>query len=100
MEELKTKNPAVAAADEEPVYIRFRWWKEMWRRLRKNKMAVLCLIILLVMVILALFPQVFAPYGYDDQDMSRALMSPCAAFPLGTDQYGRCILSVNANLKL
>lgn len=93
MEELKRKNSSATGADEEPVYIRFRWWREIWRRLKKNKMAVLCLIILLIMVVLALFPQLFAPYGYDDQDMSRALTAPCAAFPLGTDQYGRCILS-------
>ena len=88
-----TEKKAMVQKSEEPVYIRFRWWKEVWRRLKKNKMAMVSLVILLIIVIWAIIPQVFAPYGYDDQDMSRSLQSPSWEFPLGTDQYGRCIFS-------
>ena len=88
-----TEKKAMVQKSEEPVYIRFRWWKEVWRRLKKNKMAVVSLIILLIIIAWAIAPNIFAPYGYDDQDMSRALQSPSFSFPLGTDQYGRCILS-------
>lgn len=90
----KDKNIGVQIpTDEEPKYIRFRWWKEVWRRLKKNKMAVVSIVILFIILLFALFPSVFARYGYDDQDMSRAFMSPCLEFPLGTDQFGRDVFS-------
>ena len=41
----------------------------------------------------AIFADVLAPYGYDDQDISRMLLPPCREFPLGTDNFGRDILS-------
>lgn len=90
--DVKKKKNAQGHADE-PEYIRFRWWKEVWRRLKKNKMAMVSLVILLIIAVCAIIPGVIAPYGYDDQDMSRALLSPSWDFPLGTDQYGRDILS-------
>lgn len=92
---VKTKKtaPAPIQNGDEPVYIRFRWWKEVWRRLKKNKMAMVSLAILLIILIFALIPQFIAPYGYDDQDMSRALQSPSMQHLLGTDQYGRDIFS-------
>lgn len=86
-------NKQTATQDNAPAYIRFRWWKEVWRRLKKNRMAIVSLLILLVLLIWAILPQVFAPYGYDDQDMSRALQSPSWDFPLGTDQFGRDVFS-------
>lgn len=89
----KAKQTAPVQSGDEPVYIRFRWWKEVWRRLKKNKMAMVSLVILLIIVIFALIPDVIAPYGYDDQDMSRALQSPSLQHLLGTDQYGRDIFS-------
>ena len=79
--------------NEEPVYVRFRLWKEVWRRLKKNKMAMVSLLILLVIVMFALFPSIIAPYGYDEQDMSRTFRSPCLRYLLGTDQYGRDVFS-------
>lgn len=87
------RRPVRSADGGEPEYIRFRWWKEVWRRLRKNKMALVSLFILLVIVLFALFPQVIAPYGYDDQDMTRTFQKPCLQYPLGTDQYGRDVFS-------
>lgn len=92
---VKTKKASSAPvkSGDEPVYIRFRWWKEVWRRLKKNKMAMVSLVILLIILIFALIPQFIAPYGYDDQDMSRALQSPSMQHLLGTDQYGRDIFS-------
>jgi len=92
---VKTKKtaPAPTQNGDEPVYIRFRWWKEVWRRLKKNKMAMVSLVILLIILIFALIPQFIAPFGYDDQDMGRALQSPSMQHLLGTDQYGRDIFS-------
>ena len=66
---------------------------EIWRRLCKNKMAVFGLIFLAFISLVAVFADVLAPYGYDDQDISRMLLAPCKEFPLGTDNFGRDILS-------
>ena len=37
-------------------------WKETWRRLKKNKTAILGLVILIVFVLVAIFADVIAPY--------------------------------------
>ena len=66
---------------------------ETWRRLCKSKLAVFGLIFITFIVLVAIFADVLAPYGYDDQDMSRMLIAPCKEFPLGTDDFGRDILS-------
>lgn len=66
---------------------------EIWRRLCKNKMAVFGLVFLIFISFVAIFADVLAPYGYDDQDISRMLLPPCREFPLGTDNFGRDILS-------
>ncbi|MDR1520312.1 MAG: ABC transporter permease [Planctomycetota bacterium] len=69
-------------------------WGEVWRRLKRNRMALIGLAILLAMVLLAIFADVVAPYGMDDQDpLERAFLSPSLEFPFGTDNLGRDILS-------
>lgn len=80
-------------AASEPQYIRFRWWKEVWRRLKKNKMAIAALIFLIIVAICAIVPGAIAPYGFDEQDMSKAFLGPSCEFILGTDSFGRCIFS-------
>lgn len=74
-------------------YVRFRWWKEVWRRLKKNKIAIVSLAFILLMCVFALFPNMVTKYGFDVQDMSKAFTAPGKEFPLGTDSFGRCILS-------
>ena len=66
---------------------------ETWRRLCKNKLAVFGLFFMVFITLVAIFAPVIAPYGYDDQDISRMLLAPCKEFPLGTDNFGRDILS-------
>lgn len=69
-------------------------WADVWRRLKRNKMAVAGLIILVLLILLAVFANVIAPYGFDEQDpVNRAFLAPCAEFPFGTDNLGRDILS-------
>ncbi len=69
-------------------------WGEMWVRLKRNRMALVGLGILLLMIVLAIFAHVVAPYGMDDQDpIERAFLSPSLDFPFGTDNLGRDILS-------
>ena len=51
------------------------------------------LVMLVVVVLAAIFADVVSPHGYAEQNLAAKLTGPCAEYPLGTDQYGRCILS-------
>lgn len=66
---------------------------DVWGRLKQNKAAVLGLFILVLLVFTAIFADKIAPYGFDDQDLKRTFIHPNAAFPFGTDNLGRDILS-------
>ena len=65
----------------------------VWRRLRKNKIAVVSMFLLLVIFLIAIFAPLLAPHSYDSTTPSRALEGPSKEYPLGTDRIGRCILS-------
>ena len=66
---------------------------EIWRRFKKNKQAIVGLIVQIIFILLAIFAKKIAPYWYDDQDASRAMIGPCAQYPFGTDNLGRDVLS-------
>lgn len=68
-------------------------WRDVWRRLRKNRMAMFGLCVLILLVFLAIFADVVAPYGYDDQNYSQMLELPSWQHVKGTDNYGRDIFS-------
>ena len=68
-------------------------WMDVWRRLRKNKAAMVGLVIILIMVFCAIFADVIAPYGYDDQNLREKMQFPNSQHLLGTDNFGRDILS-------
>ena len=50
-------------------------------------------IMLAVVILAALFAPRIALRDYAQMDLSLKFVAPCAQFPLGTDQYGRCIFS-------
>lgn len=70
-------------------------WVEVWRRLKRNKMAILGLVILVILVLLAVFADVIA--NYDNvvikQNLAHRLQGPSAAHWLGTDEFGRDIFA-------
>lgn len=68
-------------------------WADVWRRLRKNKMAMFGLIVIVILALVAIFADFIAPYGFDDQDLSRKFLLPCKDHLFGTDNFGRDILS-------
>ncbi|HWS29020.1 MAG TPA: ABC transporter permease [Clostridia bacterium] len=72
---------------------RGRMFSEIWRRFKKNKQAMVGLVILVVFILIALFADAVTPYGYDDQDASRAMLFPSLEYPFGTDNLGRDVLS-------
>lgn len=70
-------------------------WREVWRMLKKNKMALLGLGILVILVLLALFADVIADYDtvVIKQNLANRLKGPSAEHWLGTDEFGRDIFA-------
>ena len=66
---------------------------EVWRRFTKHRLAVIGLGVILALVVLALGARQIAPHDPIRQDLPHALAKPSVEFPLGTDEFGRCILS-------
>lgn len=68
-------------------------WRNVLRRLARNRRALVGLAILAVMVGIALLAPLIAPYGYDDQDISNSFKFPSREHLMGTDNLGRDIFS-------
>lgn len=73
-------------------------WAEAWRRLRRDKLAMIGLALIGLLLLVALFAPLFAPYNPDEQfkDGLTALgqpLPPSGKFLLGTDSLGRDVLS-------
>ena len=66
---------------------------EIWRQLRKNKLAVVALIVLVLLILVAVFAPVLAPYPYTLQNPSLSNAAPSPEHLLGNDLLGRDILS-------
>lgn len=68
-------------------------WKIAWKRLAKNRLALVGLSIVLIIVIIAIFADHIAPYDPLKVDLSKYLLPPSKEHLLGTDEFGRDILS-------
>lgn len=68
-------------------------WYEVWKRLKRSKMAIIGLIILSFIIIIAIGADYIAPYGFDEQDLMNAFQSPSSDHWFGTDEFGRDIFS-------
>jgi len=65
----------------------------VWRRLRRNRRALFGFVVLLIIVIAALLAEIVSPYDPNAQDLRSRLQGPTAEHWLGTDQFGRDVLS-------
>ena len=68
-------------------------WHDAWLRLRKNRAAVTGGVVLVIMVVLAILTPWIAPYGYEAQNLDLGATPPSAAHWLGTDIFGRDLLT-------
>jgi len=71
----------------------YSFWKDFWRRFRRNRVALASLIFLVILVLVALLAPWLAPYDPYLGDMPNALQGPSQEHWLGTDELGRDILS-------
>jgi oligopeptide transport system permease protein len=67
--------------------------QDAWRRLRRNRLAVIGLVIISLFVVTALVSFVWTPYATWRQALGPTYQGPTLAHPLGLDDYGRDILS-------
>lgn len=67
--------------------------QDFWRQFKKNKLAVFGLVLLGVMILLCILAPVLTSYGYADQALVDRFQLPSSNHLLGTDEFGRDILS-------
>ena len=66
---------------------------DVWRQLRKNKLAVVALVVLFLLIMVAILAPVIAPYPYGQQNSKLSYAGSSKEHLLGTDKLGRDILS-------
>lgn len=69
------------------------YYRDSLRRFKKNKAAMVCAGILIILIIIAILAPVISPYDTTQQDYTAILQGPSSQHLLGTDEFGRDILS-------
>lgn len=67
--------------------------KEAWKRLCRNRTALIGLVIIVALLFVAVFADVIAPYGFQEQVIQEAYQTPSAKHLFGTDNFGRDLFS-------
>lgn len=78
-------------------------WQDAWKRLLKNKMAVISGIYLIILMILAVFSDFISPFTVESVNYAKTNIGPDAlnwfgTDPLGRDMFSRCIFGLRISL--
>jgi len=65
----------------------------IWARLRRSPGAMIGLTLIVLLLLTAALADVIAPQGIDEQDLRKGLLPPGNEYLLGTDEFGRDMLS-------
>jgi len=68
-------------------------WSDAWRRLRRNRLALVATIFLTFLVVVALVSLVWTPYRMSEIGVTQTYAPPSSAHLLGADELGRDLLS-------
>ena len=68
-------------------------WRDAWRRLRKNRLAAISLVLLIAMIAMVIVGPLISHYSYETQDRSVGATPPSSANWFGTDTLGRDLLT-------
>jgi ABC-type dipeptide/oligopeptide/nickel transport system permease subunit len=68
-------------------------WSDAWKRLRRNRLALVATFYLVFLVGVAILATFWTPYRMSEVGVTATYAPPSAAHPLGADELGRDILS-------
>lgn len=89
--------PASAEEKQELVVIRqgTSLWKDAMRRFRRNKFAMVALVLIIILFLFAFVGPLISQYDYDQFNQGQEDQSPNWQHPFGTDRFGRDLLVRN-----
>ena len=65
------------------------YWKDAFRRFKKNPIAVAASILLIIILLFAIFAPIFSPYTFDENNWALSDVGPTREHIFGTDSLGR-----------
>ena len=68
-------------------------WQDAWIKMSKNYLALFGLVIIGLLCVLSVLTPWIAPYGYEEQNLLLGATSPSSEHWLGTDVFGRDMLT-------
>lgn len=66
-----------------------KYWPDVWRRLKQDKLAMSGLIIIVLIILMSLVGPLLNKYTYFEQDYSKINLKPSSTHIFGTDELGR-----------
>ncbi|MEK8126685.1 nickel transporter permease [Paenibacillus filicis] len=93
MQEPQIAAPSAPRSEDRPLLSGRPGWMKAAGRLRQNKKAMVGFWMVSVFILVAVFAKWIAPYDPLEQNMDMLLKPPSFHYLLGTDEYGRDILS-------
>ena len=69
------------------------FYHDAFKRLRRDKVAMVCLAVVVLIVLAAIFAPLITPYEEDYMDIGNELAGPSAEHWLGTDEFGRDVFT-------
>ncbi len=69
------------------------YYQESWSILKRNPIAMVSLAVVIILVLIAIFAPLLAPYDPNKTELANKLLPPCREHLFGCDEQGRDILS-------
>ena len=74
---------------EEIVRPSITYWRDVWQRFRRDRLALVGLVVIVIMTVLCVVMPMVSPYTYDGSDYTHMNSAPSWQHPCSTDQLGR-----------
>ncbi|MBP8612697.1 MAG: ABC transporter permease [Candidatus Atribacteria bacterium] len=69
------------------------YWQDAWRRLKKNKLAMVGLVMIVLLILFAILGPMFSTWTYNQTDLAHSYAPPSKAHLFGTDALGRDVFT-------